>query len=310
MARPWRPGGAFGRRTCSCEMLRFHEWIVFTALGGCLVPAATAAQAPSAAKGKRMTASEFDHLFKTKDWTAVEISQQTGPPMVPYVEPYLSNQDELIRLLAVDCIAAAGGPRAPELLIKALRDKNEQVRINAVNALHKQLPVGRGAELMAAFTMDQTRDAYVRQQIPMILGRMQAREFLAPLKARIADSRQDVKDGIIAGASKMGDGDARSAFGEMLRAARGQLTAELIEYVKYLDEPWVIPLLVPALQRRDLAVDLSTHRTEVRRRDCDLAVDEVMRISNVRFSFAMNPLAQYTEPQVNEVLRYAQAQPR
>lgn len=257
-----------------------------------------------------MTAGDFEHLFKTKDWTAVEISQQSGPPVIPYVEPYLKNQDELIRLLAVDCIAAAGGPQAPALLIKALGDKNEQVRINAINGLHKHLPVGRGAQLVAVFNTDQTRDAYVRQQIPMILGRMQAREFVEPLKARIADSRQDVKDGIIAGVSKMGDGDARSAFGNMLRDARGQRTAELIEYVKYLDEPWVIPLLVPALQRRDLAVDLSTHRTSLRRRDCDLAADEVMRISKVRFSFLMNPLAQYTEPQISEVLRYAQAQPR
>ena len=295
----------------SREMHRsFHEWIFLAALGGYLFSSVAAAQAPPKGKAQRMTAGDFEHLFKTKDWTAVEISQQSGPGVVPYVEPYLRNPDELVRLLAVDCIAAAGGPQAPALMIKALGDKNEQVRINAVNALHKQLPVGRTAELMAAFTMDQSRDGYVRQQIPMILGRMQAREYVDPLKARIADSRQEVKDGIIAGTSKMGDTDARSMFGGMLRDARGKRTAELIEFVKYLDEPWVIPLLVPALQRRDLAVDLSTHRTSLKRRDCDLAVDEVMRISNVRFSFAMNPLAQYTEPQINEVLRYAQSQPR
>jgi hypothetical protein len=93
----------------------------------------------------------------------------------------------------------------------------------------------------------------------------------------------------------------------MLRDARGKRTGDLMEYVRYEDEPWVIPLLVPPLERRDVAISLSTHRRELVRRECDLAVDEVIRISKARFSFGIDPAAQYREEQITEVLRYGQA---
>ena len=197
----------------------------------------------------------------------------------------------------------------PDLLIRALADSNEQVRINAINALHAHPPKGRETTLLEAFDADRTRDGFVRQQIPMILGRMAALSTIPDLRRRLGvERRQDIKDGLIAGLAKMADQPARAEFGEMLREARGERTAELMEYVRYLDEPWVIPLLVPVLQRRDIAVDLSTHRKTLRRRECDLAVDEVLRLSKARFSFELDEIAQYTDAQIEEVLRYAQAQ--
>jgi HEAT repeat protein len=290
---------------------RLAARILISAFCGFLTTSAAAGQTKSKAKAINMTTTEFDHLFTTKDWEAVEISRQSGPAIVPHVEPYLRNPDQVIRLLAVDCLAAAGGAQAVQLLIRTLSDANEQIRANAVNGLHANLPVGQEAALMAAWDASKTRDGYVRQQIPMILGRMQAHGKISDLKARLAaDPRQEVKDGVIAGMAKLGDVEARRAFGGMLRDARGKRTAELIEFVKYEDEPWVIPLLVPVLQRRDMAIDLSTHRREFKRRECDLAADEVIRISKARFSFGIDPLAQYREEQINEVLRYAQAQPR
>jgi HEAT repeat protein len=269
------------------------------------------AQAGRKAKGKAMTSAEFDQLMKAKDWTAVEVARQGGPPVVPKLEPYLKSPDHVIRLLAVDAAAAAGGPEAAGLLIHSLRDGNEQVRANAANGLHVVLPVGREQELLSTWDQSNTRDGYVRQQIPMILGLMKATSTIGVLKPRMnADPRQEVKDGVVAGLAKLGDPDARRTLGDMLRDARGTRTAALIEFVKYENEPWVIPLLVPVLDRRDMAVDLSTHRREIHRRECDLAVDEVVRISKARFTFPIDPIGQYTEPQIAEARRYAEAQPR
>ncbi|HYS26108.1 MAG TPA: hypothetical protein VEP46_10910 [Vicinamibacterales bacterium] len=59
-----------------------------------------------------------------------------------------------------------------------------------------------------------------------------------------------------------------------------------------------------------MAADLSTHRRELKRRECDVAADEVMRISKARFSFPINQAGQYSDAQIAEVLRYALAQPR
>lgn len=258
--------------------------------------------------GKPME-SELTQLISKKDWRAVELARASGPAVVAEIEPYLRNPDPAVRVLAVDCLDAAGGANVPDLLIRALADANEQVRINAINALHAHPPKGQETTLLQAFDADRTRDGFVRQQIPMILGRMAALSTIPDLRRRLGvERRQDIKDGLIAGLAKMADQPARAEFGEMLREARGERTAELMEYVRYLDEPWVIPLLVPVLQRRDIAIDLSTHRKTLRRRECDLAVDEVLRISKARFSFELDEIAQYTDAQIEEVLRYAQAQ--
>lgn len=258
-----------------------------------------------------MTGVQLDPLFRAKNFDVIDAAEKAGPSVVPSIEKYLHDKDEVIRLLAVNSIAAAGGPRAPQLLIQSLGDANEQVRDNAVNALHKRVPTGQQAALLAAWDASQTRDGYVRQQIPMVVGRTHESSAIPQLHERLArDARQLVKDGVIAGLAKLGDVPARATLGEMLRDAKGPRTADLMEFVTYEDEPWVIPLLVPVLKRRDIARIISTHVIEIRRRDCDLAVDEVIRISKARFSFPVDTLAQYTEAQIDEVLRYAQAQPR
>jgi hypothetical protein len=59
-----------------------------------------------------------------------------------------------------------------------------------------------------------------------------------------------------------------------------------------------------------MAVDRSTHRRELKRRECDVAADEVMRISKARFSFPINQAGQNSDAHIAEVLCYTLAQPR
>jgi len=262
-------------------------------------------QATSRAKGQT-SMSQFDQLIQAKDWDAVDLARQAGPAAVPHLESYLRSEDHLVRLLAVDCAVAAGGPQVPAILIRMLADANEQVRIDAINGLKQNLPLGHDAELIAAWDRNSSRDGFVRQQLPMILGLMRSQNALYALRQRMAwDPREEVQEGMVAGAAKLGDPQARETLAAMLRDARGKRTAELMEFVKYEDESWVIPLLVPVLGRRDMAVDLSTHRHEIHRRECDLAVDEVLRISRAPFSFQIDQMAQYRDDQIAEALRYA-----
>src|SRR5688572_21725984 len=101
--------------------------------------------------------SDINQMIRMKNWAAVEAAGNAGPPAVAIAEPYLKDGDEVVRLLAVDVIIAAGGPRAPELLMSMLTDKNEQVRINAVNGLHKRPPIGREDDLLRSWDRDTTR---------------------------------------------------------------------------------------------------------------------------------------------------------
>src|ERR1051325_9370899 len=130
-----RRGGAGARPVSLNEIVLMRKKILIAMLVmmcGC----AAAPQKDGSGKneeGKVM--ADMNEMSKNKDWAAVDAAKSAGPALIATVEPYLKNPDEVIRLLAVDCIAAAGGPAAPDLLIRALDDRNEQVRGNAINGL-------------------------------------------------------------------------------------------------------------------------------------------------------------------------------
>jgi len=254
-------------------------------------------------------ATDIAQMIRNKDWSAVDASAKTGPPAVAVAEPFLKENDPVVRLAAVDSIAAAGGPRAPELLMRMISDKNEQVRMNAISGLHKRPPVGREDELIILWDQNNSRDGYVRQQIPMILAEMGAKNKTPALKARsLSDTRQEVDDGMTAAVAKLGDDDFRKKQAKKLEVAIGERIAELMPFVEWINEPWVIPMLMPVLKHREIAQILATHISSVERRGCDLAVDAVLAISKAGFTFKLNRGALYTDPQITEVTRYVEAQ--
>ncbi|HWV99926.1 MAG TPA: hypothetical protein VNZ64_09565 [Candidatus Acidoferrum sp.] len=256
-----------------------------------------------------MNAAELQTMILKHDWAAVDSAAQVGAIALPVLSEDLKHSDELVRSLAVDCIVAVGGAAAPDLLISALGDANEQVRAGAVNGLHERLPAGRETKLLEIW--NHSRDLYVRKQIPLVLGRLNTTNTIASL--RQLQSRTlpaEVQDAFTSSLAKLGDGDARKQFATMLRDAHGERIKEVIDLVKYVDQHWIIPDLRPVLDRREMAVDLSTHATTCIRRGCDLAVDEVLRLSKAKFSFQPTPIGQYTETQIAEVIHFVQIQPR
>jgi hypothetical protein len=255
-------------------------------------------------KEGKMNSSQIQVLIEAGDWTAVDLAEQLGPAAVSQIEPYIKHENYNIRLLAVDCLVVAGGPEAAAALIEALSDDNEKVAVNAASGLHENLPVGQEKKLLKAW--DQAWSPYVRREIALVLGRLDNPILVSKLNDRLPGTTADVRDSLIAALSKLGDDKARQLFAEELKTARGERIAILIEYVQYINDPWVLPLLRPVLERTEIAVDLSTHRTTLKRRGVDLAVDEVLKISGVKFSFGLNPLGQYSDAQVVEVIRYVE----
>jgi len=193
--------------------------------------------------------------------------------------------------------------------MRMVADKNEQVRMNAIAGLHKRPPVGLEDELIIVWDQNNTRDGFVRQQIPMILAEMGAKNKATALKARsLLDTRQEVDDGMTAAVARLGDGDMRKKQGKKLEMAFGTRIAEIMPFVEWINDQWVIPMLLPVLKHREIAQILATHIKSAERRGCDVAVDAVLAISKAGFSFKLDRVAVYTDPQIAEVTRYVEAQ--
>lgn len=275
----------------------------------CAQPPATPAPTPATAhENQTMSIAE---AIKNKDWRAVQTAQASGPAVVPQVEPFTKDQDMVIRALATDCLAAAGGPRAQELMIKALLDPSEQVRIAAVNGLHARPPQGQEAALFEAWdkASDQ-RDGYVRQQVPMIAGRLGKPASIDEIRTRRREeTRGFVQDGLLSGMAKLADPDARKEVGRTIRASFGKRIAEFMPFVTYLDDQWTLPYLLPLMDHQEEALELSTHIVSFKRRGVDLAVDEVLRLKPGMFQIPRDTTSNYTPAQIAEVKKFLASLP-
>jgi len=264
------------------------------------------AQAQPPTPTENHAVADLEKLIRQQDWIAVDVARAGGAGTIPRLEPFLADKEPNIRVLAVDCLGAVGGPRAQELLVNALNDRYEQVRANAVSALHDHPPVGRERELGTIF--DRTvKDPFVRQQIPMIMGRLSSPLALSEIANRTdIDRSPDVQDGIISGRAKLGDKTGREQFARLVRDAAGLRAGRFMDFIRYENDPWILPLLSLWIDRRDIAQRLSTHVSAVERRACDLAVDETLRLTagKKEFPFGPKPAAQYQDGEIRLVREY------
>lgn len=279
---------------------------IILALVACL-PGRGMAQPPKdPPAAEKVPMADLDKLFQRMDWDAVDAAKAEGEKAIPRIEPYLKDAEAHRRTLAVDCLGAIGGAKAQELLVRALSDQYEQVRANAVAALHENPPVGREKELGRAFDRT-TKDNFIRQQIPMILGRIGTPEALGEIANRAnTDLHPEVQDGIISGRAKAGDQPGREQFAGLMRAAEGRRIGELMAFVKYENDAWILPLLNLWINRTEVSQVISTHVKHIERRACDLAVDETLRLNSGKREFQVKPrpAEQYKPTELGEIREY------
>ncbi|MCB9845609.1 MAG: hypothetical protein H6811_06455 [Phycisphaeraceae bacterium] len=286
--------------------------LVLTCLAACSPTQRNAPETPSQEQAP-MAGNPFEPMMRAHDWSAVQLAQGMGPSAVSQVRPFLTSGDEVQRLLAVDCVAAAGGKDAPDILLQMAADPYEQVRGNASVALNRLPPVGRSARIGEVY--DGTRrDDFVRRQLAMVLGRVEDKDAGRVLTARlespdIAVESIEVVDALVAALARRGDAPSRTRFALHLSEARGKRIASLVDLSKYIDQPWLIRAWGPVLANRDIALVLATHEITVERRACDLAVDEIARLSQRQFTFPIAPYGQYRPEQIAEVRTFAAQQP-
>lgn len=247
----------------------------------------------------------IESMLAAGDWDAVERVRGGGEPAVARLRPFLSHEDDVVRLLAVDSIAAAGGPAAIGPLLAALRDDNEKVAVNAAYGL-RGLPLqGRGPALLLAY--DAAWNPFVRAQIALLLGLAGGPEVMEGLPRRITIASAAPREALQAAAARLGDIDARRAIADLLRDARGERIRELLDLVAYIGQSWLLRPLRPLLDRDEVAHNLSTHRTRVVRRGKDLAVDAVLAIG--RPPVAFQKALHYDDEQVRQIALYLDSLP-
>ena len=239
---------------------------------------------------------ELSKLLTEGDSAAIELARGVGLKGLSTVGAQLEHADGEVRFLAIECLVAIGGAEVSRLLLAAVEDSSAEVRLEAVNSLLTLDPVAELApELSALF--DRVPNGFLRRQLALVLGRLDPKASRSRLGRHLVDVDL-ARDGLLAASARQGDPVARRRLKELLAVAVGDRVAVLIGLFRYVDRVEHAVDLLPVLEREDVVQDLSTHRRQLLRRACDLALDEFLRLRPGELTFGVRPLHEpysYTE---------------
>ncbi|HET6567180.1 MAG TPA: HEAT repeat domain-containing protein [Rhodothermales bacterium] len=245
-------------------------------------------------------------------YTAILEARKAGASVLPVLLALVHNERPEVRELSLYCLREIGGDDAAAAFVEALLDPEPQVRGVALGSLHQHPRSSVQEALFRAF--DRSNDPYVRQQIPLIFGRMEGDDVR---RADVVDRcrrehEPKAREGCMVVMAKWGDEDARHAFVAQLHVSRGRDRVRFLDYAQYIGGSWLLKHLSPLLEDTSPAVRVGVDGipdTPQSRRVVDLAIDLIARIADHRFSFGDTVPTNYTDEQIEEVTRFLKSIP-
>jgi HEAT repeats len=255
-------------------------------------------QAPQP-KGGKMTTDEIVAHVKQKDWNLLMhkglVSQAAGPSLLPL----LDDPDSQVRELTVGCLNAAGGPAAAEGLLKALRDKTDTVRSAAARFLaahyrSSDIPVIEGE-------LENSRDAYVREQLALLLGRTDSSTEIPVLQRYSTKERdEDSRHAYQLALARLGDPGPLQVLIARLEQHDAKERVLALRDLPYVNNRSILTHVRALLDdvRPGLNVGLSSHAVYIR--VCDVAVNIVNEMLGGPFPW-VERTKQYSPAEIAQV---------
>jgi HEAT repeat protein len=241
--------------------------------------------------------------LQSKDPAATLQAREIGPSANPTLIQFARNPDAKIRRIALYCLDETGGTDAARAFTEALLDDDSQVRGAALKGLHHHFQSASPGQLLQ--TYDRSPDPYARQQIMLVIARMNQQINPVEVKTRY-DREADVlaKEGGLVALAHLNEGDTRIQFMRALQSSSGAQRLRFLEYCELLNDSWFFNALVPLLTDRTPAIRVAADaRPDLIQnlRVCDVCVNIVSSISKHQFSFPINRATNYTSEQLDEV---------
>ena len=266
----------------------------------------TAPTPPVQASNKKGANSMSDLIQKVlaKDPTATLDARQAGPAAAESMINLTTNEDDVVRELALRCLFETGGQGLAPVFVKFLNDESGSVRGAALAGVNKYLDPSISQQLFSSY--DKSGELpEMREQIALLIGRIDSANRDDLGNRLKGENDQLARDGIVAALGKLGDEQARANFVDNLRNAKGDRLKRHLEYVDYINQEWAAKALGPVLLDKSplirIGIDGLPDLGPGSLRACDIAVNLIAKILKKTFSFPVDGKTQYTDPQLQEV---------
>ena len=247
-----------------------------------------------------------------------QISQlvEQGAKAIPYLKPYLQDDNEMVRQQATALLTASNDPAAIPLLALALRDPLQDIRARAALALYERHDPVQWAEhpevgeaLRAS--VDQGNDAAAAL---LLLGYFPGESSLKTLQAlneRAGEAQTElatwapvvpVRLPVAVSLSRLGDQAGRLTL--LQTSAEGSLAERefLLSVLRELDSPEVLHALAAGTLSDVSEIGGGVPSgVQPQRRLCDLAVVSFVKKLNLPVNFTVNDQRRFTPAEIDAV---------
>jgi HEAT repeat protein len=235
------------------------------------------------------------------------LAEGIGAPAAPVLIELLESKDAEVRDIALSCLVLTGYDETALILARSLSDKDESVRIRALQSLRSRYDNSILRELTNNLT---NQDSVVRGGVARLIGLIGDATAVKPLRKRLEDET-DLQAGkqIKVALARLGDDDLKEEFASLLESG----TAEggryrTIRDFEYINDPKLAKRLLPALIDTGDAYEIG-HPAESPRfaRVCDAAITLIGKWYDKPFSFETDDLNTYSDEEIGEAQRFIES---
>jgi HEAT repeat protein len=240
--------------------------------------------------------------------SASEQARQLGRSANPELIKLTRNDDPGVRRVAVYCLDETGGADASVAFARLANDPDSQVRAVALAAMLHHTDDVVPATLWQAY--DQSHDGYARQQLVLVAAKVKEISTEEIRKRLAPETDPQVREGIIVALAERDDPTGKTEFIRALQSAKDRDLARYLEHAEDIHAKWLVPALVPVLDDKTPLVRIGVDgipRLPQHLRACDIAVNLIAKISGHKFSFPIAGNVNYTDEQIAEVKKFAEA---
>lgn len=154
---------------------------------------------------------------------------------------------------------------------------------------------------------NKTKDPFAIEQIPLIAGRIYPDIDTQPWIVEMESQEKTgiVDDGLITGLARMRHIPAREKFVKKVLASKGRKSKEWIDSCRYMEDTWIIPHMIPLLDRYEFALSLNPDDKDSYLRTCDLAVEVIVELSGVDPGFPVKRINRYNGQELAKIKEIA-----
>jgi len=237
---------------------------------------------------------------------SLDDAERIGSDALPTLIDLLDNDDSDIRALAVSCLSVIYDDQVPEMLIKAIGDSDDEVYIGALPILRaRQL---NSSHLPALVEHLNHPDPDIREEIPLLLGKLDDQEAILPLGRQLDDEEnKSVIKSIKLALARLGNEKCKNEFVSYLADDEPDDRLRAIEDLEYINDKQLAKNLLPLLDDQSDAYEIGDPDDPEYSRICDAAIYLVSDWYGQPFGFEVYDEKIYSDEEIEEARKFLES---